>query len=144
VTDAITAGAAVAAAVFSLVNVLLSNRHARMAQVRQWRRESMKEAAAKFLNVVAAIDGGAPTAELLGEAEVLVKELDLIASAQCADAGRTLYEFVIIPKVQRRPAGILPPEGIYTLLRLGFLNQCRKDLGVDRLSYRPSTSSIWQ
>jgi hypothetical protein len=135
VTNAITAGAAVAAAVFSLVNVLISNRYARVAQVQQWRRESMKETAAKFLNAIAAIIGGERSDELVSQAEVLVEELDLIASTQCANAGRQLYDFVTVERAARSAVGQLRLLNQYTEMRLTFLNLCRKDLGVDRFAW---------
>ena len=137
-TDAIAAGAAVAAAVFSLVNVLISNRHARLAQVQQWRRESMKETAAKFLIAIGNLEGGTRPPDLAAEAEVLHAELDLIASTECANAGRHLYDLVMS---QRTTLDTLIDSTSVTTARLKFLNLCRKDLGVDRFAWPPNTPS---
>jgi hypothetical protein len=49
-TNAIAAGAAVAAALFSILNVVLSNRFARGAQVQQWRRDSARKAFTDLLD----------------------------------------------------------------------------------------------
>lgn len=50
VTSQITAWAAVAAAIFSLMNVALSNRLTRTSQVQQWRRDSVLKTITAFLD----------------------------------------------------------------------------------------------
>jgi hypothetical protein len=56
VTELLTASAAVAAAIFSFVNVVVSNRLARSSQVQQWRRDSERKIISDVLDAIRDVD----------------------------------------------------------------------------------------
>jgi hypothetical protein len=99
VTNLITAVAASAAALFSLVNVFLSSYLGRTSQVRQWRRESVRKTMADVLNVTRALaddysalaelyDVKAGTSPPVGRETSEVTSDELTTAAHKADATR--------------------------------------------------------
>lgn len=106
-TELITASAAIAAAIFGFVNVIVSSRLAGRAQDKQWRRDSVKVTMSNFLSTTGRLSNSQPllplsagsiddlTKEmnrLIVEAEEKFSELEIIATVECVKSAGELME----------------------------------------------------
>lgn len=156
VTDVITAWAAIAAALFSLVTVFVSTRSARVIEDRRWRRETARRSMLEFLNsadslhqewlaasVSHEVRGGAkpalhrPISAFTEDIRKLwqvprrhLEELELIATPRCVKASRRLVDSMS-PKEFAAMTNLLDSPDIDNVALfsqwMARTDQCRQD-----------------